>query len=211
VIVARPATPGKWCDTSWKPTKAQLQALRDAGYVGIIRYLPLPLNDASHDIDASELKEILTIGLELLLVQHVRRPPWIPSLHSGSTDGASAAEWARGVGYPDAHIYLDLEGLAPSALAADTIAYANAWARRVQQSGFRVGLYVGYDTFLSAEELYHDLVVNTYWSDPAMRHVATRGCAIHQGSDRTVADLTIDEDLIVPDMLLELPFACCSG
>jgi hypothetical protein len=210
VIVARPATPGKWCDTSWKPTKAQLQALRDAGYVGIIRYLPLPLNDASHDIDASELKEILTIGLELLLVQHVRRPPWSPGLHPGSVDGASAAEWAKGVGYPDAHIYLDLEGLLGDAAAQVTVDYCNAWASRVLQSGFRAGLYVGYDTFLTPEQLYWDLIVDTYWSDAARRHVAERGCAMAQGAEHTVDGLTIDEDALAPDLHGGVPFACCA-
>jgi hypothetical protein len=210
--IARPATVGRWCDFSAKPTSTQLRILKAEGYTGVMRYVPLPSNNPAHDIDSDELGAILDLGLELLLVQHVRTPPWDPRSHSGVVDGAAAAEHARAVGYSDAHIFLDLEGITPGTDAAGVIQYANAWADRVLQSGFRAGLYVGYDVPLSPEQLYQELVVNSYWKDAGPRDVATRGFAVQQLSpEKTVAGLRIDEDVVVTDLLGEVPYACVSG
>lgn len=216
-MIARPATPGKWCDASQKPTSAHAQALVDAGYVGIVRYVPLPNNNTAHDIDADELAMLTELGLEVMLVQHVRAAPegttgWDPRAHSGAVDGATAAEWAQGIGYPDAHIWQDLEGVLVGTPGSACIVYSNSWAGRILQSGFRAGLYVGFDVPLSPQELYEHLSHNSYWKDAGPREVAERGFAVQQLSPKkTVAGLRIDEDVVVADLLGEIPYACMAG
>lgn len=206
---AQPASQGLWCDTTQKPSLAQVKALVTAGYKGIVRYLPLPNNNTAHDIDSDELVTLTGEGLEVMLVQHVRTPPWDPRSHSGTVDGATAAEWARNIGYPDAHIFQDLEGVLVGTTPSAVIVYSNLWAGRILQSGFRGGLYVGYDVPLSATELYEDLSHNSYWRDAGPREVATRGFAVQQQSpEKTIAGLRIDEDYVVADLLGEVPYAC---
>lgn len=211
-MIARLATEGRWCDCSQKPTPAQARALKAANYIGVIRYVPLPNNNAEHDVDSDELAMLVDMGLEVMLVQHVRMPGWDPRSHSGMVDGATAAEHARNVGYPDAHIFLDLEGIKPGTDAAGVIVYANLWAGRVLQSGFRAGMYVGYDVPLTPTELYEDLSHDSYWKDAGPREVAVRGFSVQQLSpEKVIAGLRIDEDVVVADLLGERPFSCSAS
>lgn len=101
-----------------------------------------------------------------------------------------------------------LERTDPSAV----IVYANLWAGRVLHSGFRAGLYVGYDVPLTPTELYEDLSHDSYWKDAGPREVAVRGFAVQQlAPERVIAGLRIDEDVVVADLLGALPFACVAG
>jgi Domain of unknown function (DUF1906) len=211
-IIARPASPGTGFDCSVKPTPAQARALKAMDHTLVGRYVPLPANNAANDIDAAELIMLTDLGFEVLLVQHVRTPPWDPRAHSGTIDAAVACEHALDAGYPlGAHLYLDLEGLVATADVAGAKLFVESWATRVLADGFKAGLYVGYDLPLSPTDLWLLHGINTYWTDAAHHHVANRGCAIVQGRELTVRGVRIDEDTIAPDMLGELPFIAAAA
>lgn len=200
------AKPGLWADTSWMISPHVAATLVQAGYLGVMRYVPLPANDSVADISGTEVGCILDAGLQLLLVQHVRRPPWLPSGHSGDLDGSCAATHAQMVAYPaGCHLYLDLEGAAGS--PPDVASFCNDWATAVRRAGYRAGLYVGYSAILSPTELYALPEFNTYWSDAGPRQVAGRGFAIKQGASVTIAGVEFDRDNVTPDGRGELPIS----
>jgi len=205
-VIAGTATPGAWVDTSWKLTPSVLSALKQAGKVGVMRYVPLPGNASAGDISGGEMADILVADLELLLVQHVRRPPWLPQAYSGLLDGQAAADSARAVGYPPgAHVFLDLEGAAGQ--PSDAEKWTNDWAAAVKCEGYLAGLYVGYSALLSPLELYALPDFDCYWSDAGPRQVATRGFAIKQGAEVTIGGVTFDLDEVRQDLLGGLPVA----
>jgi Domain of unknown function (DUF1906) len=198
---------GRVVDTSTKLSMPGVfDAITGAGYLGVIRYVPLPENEATADIDAVELQAILGAGLGLLLVQHPRYPGWNPSTENGATDAATAIDFARAAGYAKgAHIFLDLEGIAAAATAEATIVFANAWAAAIVNSEYLAGCYVGYDVPLTAVQLYDLHDVNTYWSDDGQRAVATRGFAMKQGAGIKIASVSFDPDVVKPDQKGETP------
>jgi hypothetical protein len=214
-LVARPATPGLWPDTSTKLTLARAKSLiAECSPVGIVRYVPLPGNSDAQDIDADELQMLCELGLQVMLVQHVRASApgsggWDIRAHSGAVDGAYAAEHAVNCGYPDAHIYQDLEDVLGDAAA--TIAYSNAWAQRVVQSGLRAGLYHGFDVPLSAEQLY-DLAHDSYATDIGKHPVAVRGNAwVQTAFDVVIGGVKADKGEIQLDLKGEVPFAAAAS
>lgn len=209
-MIAAPATAGPWVDTATPCNVHVAAALRAAGKVGIVRYVPLPANGSAADISAAELGGLVGEGLDCMLVQHVRRPPWDPGAHDGEADGAAAAAHAERVGYPPGcHLWLDVEGITGSATA--TVAFAVAWQRAVIAAGYRSGLYVGYAVPLDAEGLYELPGFDSYWSDFGRRSVATRGFAVVQHAPEvTIGGVSFDRDDVAPDALGDLPMACRS-
>ena len=211
VYIVQAAPPCEIVDTNAKLGVAALQAVLNAGYAGVARYLPLPRNNAGGDISADELRAILDAGLGLLLVQHVRSPPWNPANHSGEEDAQAALQLARDVGYlPGAHIFLDLEGIVPGSAEA-TKAFAEAWAKAVVTAGYLAGCYVGYDVPLNAQQLYDLHSVTSYWSDAGPRRVATRGFAMKQHAEIAIAGVKFDPDTIASDLCEETPMWMVAG
>jgi hypothetical protein len=205
-VIAGRAIPGAWCDTSTKLTAAVADSVRLAGHLGVARYLPLPGNDASQDIDATELLELTAANLQCLLVQHVRKPPWLPIAHDGAADAAHAVEHARAAGYPDgAHIFCDFEGVAGSPAIA--FAFLDRWSIAVVDAGYRAGLYVGYSALLSPQQLFDLEHMTSYWSDSGPRTVAQRGFAIKQAQPEFTLDgVRFDRDIVTPDAFGETPY-----
>ena len=206
-LVAAPATPGAWVDTSHPLSGFMISALVSIGKIGVCRYLPLPGNSSAGDISKSEVEAICGAGLELLLVQHVRYPGWDPTKENGDFDAAAALTKAAEVEYPHGcHIYLDLEGINGSTFA--TINYCVDWQHTVIAGLARAGLYCGYGVPLHPIDLYDLPGFNSYWSDLGDRQVATRGTAILQGPAVTIAGVQFDLDAVRLDKLGELPYAC---
>jgi hypothetical protein len=184
-----------------------ISALVSIGKVGVIRYVPLPGDDSAGDITKTELENICSAGLELMLVQHPRYAGWKPSSHSGDADAAAALARAEEVGYPHGcHLFLDLEGINDSTFA--TINFAVDWQHTLIAGLLSAGLYVGFSVPLHPVDLYEIPGVNSYWSDPADRQVATRGTAILQGPSVTIAGVKFDVDGVRKDKLGSLPVAC---
>ena len=152
--IANVASESYGVDTNAKLTAQSAQKLREANYQGqtidfVARYVSIG-PAAPGDITSQELEAILGAGLALLLVQHVRRPGWVPSDAQGAVDGGHAAQSASAAGYPQtAHIAFDLEGVAPGTSADVVIAHANAWSAAVVAAGYQAMLYVGYNAVLT--------------------------------------------------------------
>lgn len=217
-IIARRATPGRWCDTAAPLTRAGALELVRQGYKGVGRYLPLAGNPATNDITAAELTMlVLDVGLEVVLVQHVRgfpphNPLWRPGDHDPQADAAAAIAAARAAGYPDgAHIFEDLEAVDGS--LAETMGYCVRWGHTLASSGYLAGLYIGYATPLSPTDLFSLPDVHCYWADGPHRTIAERGSAIIQGRTlRAAGPLPpLDEDLVRADAFGDLPVVAASA
>lgn len=208
-MIAKPATVGKWCDTTWHITPHLCSTLRQIDYVGVFRYLPLPGN--LDDLTGVEAGCILDAGLELGVVQHVRRPPVSPSLHDGTRDAQYACDQADACGLPKGiHVFLDLEGY--SGTPVEVARYVDAWGAATKAAGYLAGLYVGYSAILSATELFGLPDFDCYWSDAGPRSVAKRGFAIKQRQPEvTIAGVNFDPDDVTADALGGLPTVCAAG
>jgi hypothetical protein len=197
--------PGEIVDTDVRLTPLVLTAIRAAGFGGVARYVPHLGNAGTNDINAAELEAILASGLGLLLVQHVRSPPWDPRQYSGGADAQVAVQFAKQAGYrPGAHIFLDLEGIVPGTGPATKV-FAEAWAAVVVGAQYSAGCYVGYDVPLDAQELYDLHSINSYWSDVGPRQVAVRGFALKQQAAIQIAGIQFDPDTVRPDSKGETP------
>src|SRR5580698_1733120 len=67
------------------------------GYRFCIRYVSRVATQGSSDLTVSEAIGILTAGLALFPVQHVRAPDWNPTADLGAADGVQAAHHALGL------------------------------------------------------------------------------------------------------------------
>ena len=203
---ARPADPGRYLDTDTVCSDTVLDAVVLFGFLGILRYVPLPGVNASDDISTEELERILSRKLRSAWVQHPRFPGWDPASHNGEADALVACNAAKLAGYAEGTTgYLDLEGM-PKATVATASKFVKDWIHVAVNEGTRPGIYVGYNIPLSPLELWELAYVHTYWSDAAHRKVAHRGCAIYQGPPISIAGTVFDRDNVAADLLGELPF-----
>jgi hypothetical protein len=213
-LIATPATPGAWCDSSTVLTPNVCAALVQAGKLGVARYVPFAGLSRLGCISAEEIETIAAAGLQCVLVSHVRGTPagnfhWHPSAFSGSADAGAAVDCAADAGYPQgAHIFLDLEGISDG--AAQTAAYAQDWQHAVIAAGYKAGLYYGFDCPLDANAKYL-LPGDCYWSAPGQGTVATRGVAIRQGQEVTIAGVSFDADVVASDLLGGLPLVAAAS
>jgi hypothetical protein len=133
------------------------------GYTFCVRYLSLGDGQAPDDLSPDEAGAILSAGLGLMAVQHVREPGWAPTAALGQGDGTDAASNAAAVGFPPGvNIWCDLEGVSDGSAAADVSGYCNAWFAAVAGGGYVPGLYVGANGILDGQQLY-DLAFQHYW------------------------------------------------
>ena len=204
VILAPDGSKGFDCNTVVSQQAAKV--FKAAGYDFAIRYVGRH-EMASFDIHTKEAEGILAAGLGLMLVQHVKRPPWIPSGPLGVAYGAFAALSAQAIGYVvGATIWCDLEGVAHGVPATETIAFCNNWIDQVGHAGFTPGLYVGFDCGLTAIDLYAHLRFEHYWN--AYNGNVTpvvRGFQMQQHTQQTLAGITFDPNTVKKDALGMLP------
>ena len=115
------------------------------------------------DLSIDEGRTILDSGMAIMAVQHVANPGWHPTAELGRTYSENAASYAADAGLPDGiNLWLDLEGIAKGTSHQNIIAYCNEWFDAVTTSGYVPGVYVGFDVFLSSDELYFDLTTKHY-------------------------------------------------
>lgn len=217
-MIARPATPGLFCDFSTFPTRQQAAKLKAAGFIGCFCYVPLPNNADSQDITAERLTMLVDdIGFEVGLVQHVRRGPWDPRAFSGVVDGATAGEAAAKAGYPaGGHVFVDWEDLVAGLPVGAAKIFLEAWADSVRTAGittvtraspwYRAGMYCGFDDPMSPRDRWELHGIDSYWSDAGHRAVAVRGCAVTQGAEIDIGGIPVDNDTVQPDLLDETPW-----
>lgn len=180
---------------------AKALSLKNAGYDFCIRYIPRKANLLKGNLTNAEALNILHARLALMAVQHVALPGWNPTASLGTEYGSFAATYAREtVGLPPGvNIWLDLEEVAAGSAAADIIAYCEAWYHEVHAAGYEPGIYVGYGTGLTPQQLYNNLSFKHYWRAYNGPQVATRGFQLLQKTQKTVAGITLDPDLTQND------------
>lgn len=182
------------------------KGLYDAGFRFVVRYLG--------GVSSSEVDIILNAGLAFMPVGYSRKPGWLPSGGLGTMDGNNAVSHCTALGLPkNVTVWCDLEG--PGGHAQDVIDYVNAWAHCVQNAGYEAGLYVGYATLLTSEELYK-LAVTRYWHSlsrvtDSAGQLAEPGCGwcMHQLSPSVGrAGVWVDVDVIGEDYKGRMPTWC---
>ncbi len=217
IAVATPGAQGFDSDTAIVADTAS--ALFGAGFRFALRYLSRTEPQNPSDLSTAEAQAILGAGLALMAVQHCPRPGWAPSAALGQQYGHAAARNAAAIGLPTASVgaglglgwglslWLDLEGVASWATAADTIAYCNAWAGAVEAAGFQPGLYVGANQPLSGDELYWRLRVKSYWkSASTVPAIPYRGYQMVQAlAPSPMVGVAIDRDVVMADAFGALP------
>lgn len=129
------------------------------------------------DISLDEAQDILNAGLALMVVQHVSDPGWTPTPDLGTQYGGCGAQFTSAAGIlPGVNVFLDLEGIAQGTDPDDIVQYCNNWFNHVAAAGYEPGIYIGYDVWLSPEDLYLKLRFKHYWrAGGDITDVATRG------------------------------------
>ena len=183
-------------------TSAQAQQFKNAGYDFCCRYLPRNSNPTDKLTNA-EAANILNAGLALVAVQHVSAPGWVPNTNLGTVYGNYAATYAsQVVGLPPGmNIWCDLEGVAIGTPVQDVVAYCQAWYYAAHTAGYVPGIYVGYDTILTDQQLYNDISFQHSWRAYNGPQVATRGFQLIQGPQKLVNGFNIDPDTTQNDSL----------
>ncbi len=174
------------------------------GYRFCVRYVSRQDRERSNDLTAGEATDILGAGLALMPVQHVSASGWMPGQSLGTTYGTDAAANAKSVGFPPGvNVWCDLEGVSSDATAQDVIDYCNAWYDAVHSAAYVPGLYVGANSILTGDQLYHDLEFAHYWrSESRVPTVAVRGYQmIQKYRSEPVYGIGIDEDTTQDDNL----------
>jgi hypothetical protein len=179
------------------------------GYRFCIRYVSRDedtrrYNDANGtpDLSESEAEEILAAGLALMVVQHCPLPGWHPTGPLGRAYGENAALYAADAGLPgQINLWLDLEGIAENTDRQDIIDYCNAWFAAVATGGYQPGVYIGYDVWLSPDELFLNLRTHHYWRAAGdIPEVSHRGYQLFQHV-RDPGPLEFDWDVARNDAL----------
>jgi hypothetical protein len=188
-------------DVNLPLTAADASDFKNAGYSFCIRYLPRKADLIQDNLTNTEALDILNAGLALMPVQHVSLPGWTPNTNLGTIYGNYAATYAsQVVQLPQGvNIWCDLEGVAPGVSPNDVIAYCQAWYYAIHIAGYTPGVYVGYDTFLTPDQLYNDLSFQHYWRAYNGPEVTTRGFQLIQMSEKTLNGITVDPDLTQND------------
>jgi hypothetical protein len=194
-------------DINTTVSAANAKIFKNAGYDFCIRYIPRTVALAAGNLTNAEAADIVNAGLSLMAVQHVALPGWAPTAALGTAYGSYAAEYcsqivglAKGI-----NVWCDLEGVAPGTNSADVIAYCQAWYNAVNAAGYIPGIYVGYDTMLSPEQLYHSLSFRHYWRAYNGPQVAVRGFQLIQKPQVKVNGFYIDPNITQSDNLGGMP------
>lgn len=192
------------------------RAFFERGYRFAVRYVPR-VQSRPNDLSAAEIQDLTDAGLAVMPVQHVEsESSWVPSGAKGARYGDTAAAACREVGLPHGvTVWCDLEGVKAGTSHAVVIRHCNAWFDSVRAAGYQPGLYVGWHSGLTSDELYHKLRFERYWAAynlNADQEPAVRGVQMRQHS-ATHADVPagilfeIDTDTVRADRLGALPTA----
>lgn len=205
IIVPAQASIGFDCDTKLSLDAARAFVLADMSFVVryVSRYAP-ELEDLSLD----EVQNILDAGLALMIVQHAPEPGWSPSVAVARGWAEAAVENTLALNIPRGiTIWNDHEGVSMSSTPAQISAHINAWSKVVLDAGFQPGLYVGFDSGLSADQLYYDLSLTRYWKSASnVPAPAKRGFCMQQMLvSGVIANVAYDKDIISLDSLGGIP------
>ena len=197
-------------DTAVPLTAKTARAYFDQGYRFCVRYVSRTdrtraanAKKGLDDLSEAEGKLILDAGLALMVVQHVAATGWVPYETLGTGYGLKAAEFSQAAGLPSGvNVWLDLEDIPKGTPKADICAYANAWFAEVKAAGYVPGVYVGFNVWLSPDELFFNLATQHYWrADGKIPEVSHRGYQLFQHVVKTGPKTELDKNLAKPDAL----------
>lgn len=185
----------------------EAKSFRDAGYEVCIRYLPRTSELISGNLTAVEMATILDAGLALSAVQHCPLPNWQPNGFMGAKYGQFAGHYAEQIGLPKGmNIWLDLEMVAVDSKADDIISYCENWYDQVGLFAYVPGIYIGYQTGLTDEQLYQNLSFQHYWrAYNCDQSIPKRGWQMLQHPQKTLGGINYDPDIVQVDNLGDLP------
>jgi len=167
-------------DCSTKLTVASAKAAAKMGFKFAMRYTGLSQPNPE-DIDPNEVQIVLGEIGALWVIQHCLNPGWSPSGSLGQAHGTAAGRNALAGGYAQGdHLWQDLEGVAIGTPAQSVIDYCDAWGDAVERAGYLHGLYVGFGSALSAEQLFALRTPHAYFAASPTYFLPTRGYAITQ-------------------------------
>ena len=193
-------------DSALNPEQAKHFAAR--GFRFCLRYISLDDNNRAYnqqqvtlDLSIEEAQCILDAGMALMAVQHVAEPGWCPTPDLGTVYGANAARYAGAGGLPaGVNVWLDLEGIAQGTSSDDIIGYCNNWFAAVAAGGYEPGIYVGYNVFLTADQLYFGLRTKSYWRAAGeIPDVSNRGYQMKQLTDNPGSTNPFDYNVTMND------------
>ena len=164
---------------------------------------------ANHDIDIIEKNNILNAGLDLGLVQHCPgKSGIIPSKEIGIKWGANAREFSKQVEYEQGKIvYLDLENVNIEYKTKQDLIYdyCSYWYQEVYKF-FTPGIYIGFNNFMSSQQLYFKLPFKDYWrACSPVPEIYKRGYAMIQKVHAAIFGIPIDENIVTGDRLGRFP------
>jgi Domain of unknown function (DUF1906) len=205
--MAQIAPPGilgfDWSDQAL--TLADAQNYYGQGFRFCIRYVSRTddlqqYNQANQtpDLSSQEAQDILNAGLALMVVQHACNPDWTPTADLGSQYGSCAAQFAGEAGIiAGVNVFLDLEGIKAGTDPQAIVDYCNNWFDQVAAAGYEPGIYLGYDVWLSPDDLYAKLKFKHYWKAGGdVTDVGTRGYQMIQTIDgKFDSDVTQNDNL----------------
>jgi hypothetical protein len=177
--------------------------LKASGYFYALRYLRRDrhvneqpdLSGGVVSLSSQELRELLSAGLDVGFVQFYSNAA--PSEKRGRHVGENAAWNARQLEVPEGvTLWMDLEWATVAPPAADSLAYANAWAKAVAAVGYEPGVYVGSNCGLNGDQLWSFPQIRHYWKSASMvPWVPNRGFQMIQTLPTKVHGLMIDQDV----------------
>lgn len=176
-------------DTAVPLTQSQVVDYVSKGYQFCVRYVSRTDGtrqfNAGHgtaDLSAAETDMILSHGLALMVVQHVATSGWVPTAPLGQQYGSNAAAYCLDAEVrPGVNVWLDLEDIPIGTPHEDIVGYCNAWFSEVANAGYVPGVYVGFNVWLSSDELFFDLNTKHYWRAAGnIPDVAHRGYQLFQ-------------------------------
>lgn len=209
-------------DCNRRLTAVEAQAMFNHGYRFAVRYVPR-ITAKPSDLSVDEIDHLFGGGLAVMPVQHVEsESAWTPTRDKGESYGRMAAMHSKQIGIPTGtSCWLDLEGVATDFLPTiverqkATIAYCNAWFHAVEDAGFLPGIYIGWHSGLTPDQLFANLAFRHYWGaynlnrdeEPSKRGVLMRQGAATKNDVPKGLNLSIDTDMVLGDAMGGLPFA----
>jgi len=178
------------------------------GFRFCLRYLSLDDDNRAYnqqqgtpDLSIEESQCILDSGMALMAVQHVAEPGWSPTPELGTAYGGNAALYAAAAGLPPSvNVWLDLEGIAQGTASDNIIGYCNNWFAALAAGGYEPGIYVGFDVFLTADQLYFNLRTKNYWRAAGdIPDISHRGYQMKQLTDNPGSANPFDYNVTVND------------
>lgn len=205
-MVVKQAIPGQYFDCNTPLNAAEAKTFVDAGMLGVGRYVPRTPANIPGNLTNAEIDVLLDAGLSVFAVQHVSPDNWLATAALGLSYGAYAATYAKLIGLPAlVSLFLDLEMVSPTSVASDIIAYCKAWFNEVSAAGYTPGIYVGWQSGLSDQELY-DLPFISYWAGyNCDQSIPERGWQIRQHTAKVLNGISYDPNTVTADNKGSLP------